>query len=76
MIKSKQLFRIQMNNLFLLHQIRKDPGKQLPNEMVPPSVSPVRFLERRVGLQNLPQEENLTDLVSRRQGCRDFIWMS
>lgn len=39
MIKSKQLFRIQMNNLCLLHQIRKDPGKQLPNEMVPPSGS-------------------------------------
>lgn len=44
MIKSKQLFRIQMNNLFLLHQIRKDPGKQLPNEGGPTTWFPCQFL--------------------------------
>lgn len=32
MIKSSQLFRVQMNIMFLLHEIRKDPGKQLPTE--------------------------------------------
>lgn len=75
MIKNKQLFRIQMSNLFLLYQIRKDPSKQLPNEMVPTSGSPVRFLERRVGSQNLAQEENLTAPIRRMKGCRDFIWI-
>lgn len=44
MIKSKQLFRIQMNDLFLLHQIRKDPGKQLPNEESPTICFPCQVL--------------------------------
>lgn len=61
MIKSKQLFRIQMNNLFLLQE--RIQASNCPMKVVPPSGSPVRFLEGKVGLQNLSQEENLADLV-------------
>lgn len=47
-------------------QVRKDPGKQLPNEDGPTIWFPCQVLERRVGLQNQSQEENGTHRVRRR----------
>lgn len=44
MIKSSQLFRIQINILFALHQIRKDPGKQLPTKGRPAIWFPCQVL--------------------------------